>query len=672
MWHFPYFRPASQPTGGRRRRMGSRLRGGEPLEPRRTLDGDASTWADAPYLTMSFAPDGTDIAGQPSVLQKSMQSAVAGADWQQAIRTAVQTWVIHVSGDVSTVPDGGQPFGAPGLIQGDTRFGDIRVGAVPLRGGIYALAVSRGFVAGTWTGDIIFNSRRIPSNIDSIFGIALHEAGHIFGLEDNGDPTSPMRSHGIPSVHTPNANDIAGVQARFGARGPDMHEAEEPNNLLDEATQIEAPDDYAGTYPVILFGDVGAADIDHYRFDSFQDISGPVTFTVRSRDLSLLRPRITILDEWEVELTTVESTRIDGDRISLTLPNVDVGERYYVRVEGAGDDVHNIGGYSLLVTYDDQLQTSPAALDEFSGPAFRFFEPDDLLEIFAEDDDGDVDDLNDDLATNESLSTATVLEPLDGFVENSRYQTQGSLAGGTDIDVYRLRSPDFAAATPRNLTLVYRGLSGSTADPWIEVLDASGTNLTVVPLVRDEGGQTLQVWNVSSSQTLFVRLQDPSAQGAGQSNYQLTALFGTPRESLGRFALGTIQNQPQDHPFVLNKAVLLSPAIVGGTGNTATGTLRVTLIDAAGQTVTSFSTAANRYRSAPAVFLNPGSYFFRVTVEGTLPSAGQPYAYELQTARVTDPLAIRLAETRRKIFKRYRNDSDEFVVPTVNPPGAGV
>ena len=49
--------------------------------------------------------------------------------------------------------DGGQAFGAAGPVQGDTRFGDIRVGGVPMGGDALAATVPPDpFVSGSLAG----------------------------------------------------------------------------------------------------------------------------------------------------------------------------------------------------------------------------------------------------------------------------------------------------------------------------------------------------------------------------------------------------------------------------------------------------------------------------------------------------------------------------------------
>ena len=100
----------------------------ERLEDRAVPATFGVPWADPSRLTLSFAPDGTSVAGQPSALFKTLDAQQPTAVWQQEILQAFQTWAVQANINIGVVTDGGQPFGAPGPTQHDSQFGDIRVG----------------------------------------------------------------------------------------------------------------------------------------------------------------------------------------------------------------------------------------------------------------------------------------------------------------------------------------------------------------------------------------------------------------------------------------------------------------------------------------------------------------------------------------------------------------
>src|SRR5262249_41188618 len=145
--------------------------------------------------TLSFVPDGTTPDGYQSNLFKSMGTMAANRLWQAEVLRAAQTWAAAGNIDIGLVTDAGQTLGVTGLIQGDTRFGDIRVAAEPMGAGAQ-LSIGSAYnpVAGTRSGDIVFNSS-VPWGIgtgNDIYTAALHEIGNALGMTENDDPTSAM------------------------------------------------------------------------------------------------------------------------------------------------------------------------------------------------------------------------------------------------------------------------------------------------------------------------------------------------------------------------------------------------------------------------------------------------------------------------------------------------
>ena len=102
----------------------------ETLEARIVRSVLGLPWLDPTHLTLSFAPDGTSIAGDASDLFQTLDSQFpTPASWQDVIVQAFQTWAAQTNVSVGLTTDSGAPFGVAGLMQGDPRFGDIRIGA---------------------------------------------------------------------------------------------------------------------------------------------------------------------------------------------------------------------------------------------------------------------------------------------------------------------------------------------------------------------------------------------------------------------------------------------------------------------------------------------------------------------------------------------------------------
>ena len=104
----------------------------EPLEGREVPAVFGFAWPSPAHLTISFVPDGTQIAGNASDLSSKLNAEMPSATWQAQILKAFQTWAVHANIDIGVVPDDGSPFGTNGLMQGDPRFGDIRIGGLAM------------------------------------------------------------------------------------------------------------------------------------------------------------------------------------------------------------------------------------------------------------------------------------------------------------------------------------------------------------------------------------------------------------------------------------------------------------------------------------------------------------------------------------------------------------
>ena len=170
----------------------------ERLEDRTAPAVFGQPWPMPTNITLSFAPDGTQIGGQASDLFQTLDSVEPAAAWQQTILQAVQAWTAEANINVGVVTDRGEPFGTPGSFQGDPRFGDIRIGADVMGLDSSALGFSPDpYEAGTWGGDIVLNSAVIANVPTSdLYAIVLHELGHSFGFPDNNDSNSVMSMSG--------------------------------------------------------------------------------------------------------------------------------------------------------------------------------------------------------------------------------------------------------------------------------------------------------------------------------------------------------------------------------------------------------------------------------------------------------------------------------------------
>src|SRR3954447_11258322 len=79
----------------------------ERLEPRTMFDGNGLLLSNDAYLTLSFAADGTSVAGQSNGLFAKFNAIAPQQVWENAILQAFQTWAVETNADVGIIPDGG-------------------------------------------------------------------------------------------------------------------------------------------------------------------------------------------------------------------------------------------------------------------------------------------------------------------------------------------------------------------------------------------------------------------------------------------------------------------------------------------------------------------------------------------------------------------------------------
>ena len=201
------------------------------------MDSSASSaaalpWLDIGQLTYSFVPDGTAFGSETSLLFSKLSASGSSAEWQQAFDQAFHEWMTPLETTATRVEDSGLPFGSRGATQGDNRFGDIRIGAVPLSENVLAEAIPHAIITqGSWAGDILLNANADWGSLDRVMSVALHEIGHVLGLPHASDVNSPMNVASDSGSLAPTPNDIlqlkrlyAGIKVESSdGHGGEMH-----------------------------------------------------------------------------------------------------------------------------------------------------------------------------------------------------------------------------------------------------------------------------------------------------------------------------------------------------------------------------------------------------------------------------------------------------------------
>ena len=337
----------------------------EKLESRMLLYSTlGDMWTYDSRITYSFMPDGTNVGGVSSSLFTTLNPVASTATWEAQFEQAASLWESATNVNLALVPDGGEAVGVNGDQQDDPRFGDIRIGAIPLGSGILAETfLPPPANGGTDAGDILFNSNAawgINSGYD-IMTVAAHEFGHALGLGESAVSSAVMYGtyNGIKQVLA--ADDISGMDSIYGTQLYDQfNDNGSRNDSFLTATNLTSDINTASQIALSGLDNTTPTDSEWYVVTIPSSTTGQMTVSVQTASLSSFAPSLMVYNSSLSLLSKVSSTSEAGVTVSATL-NVTSGQKYYFKVLAAGSGtVGTVGAYGLLVNFGSQSQ-SPIA-----------------------------------------------------------------------------------------------------------------------------------------------------------------------------------------------------------------------------------------------------------------------------------------------------------------------
>ena len=602
-------------------------------------------------ITVSFVPDGTPGLGQVSNLFSAFSSLLSGSAIQAAFLNSLKMWTTHGNLDVGLVPDSGAPLGVAGQVVGDSRFGDIRISALPLAGDVYAVAMGQAeTVSGTWAGDIVFNSNAVFDSPEHFFAVALHEVGHALGLKHTRALDSVM--HRFSRLTALSAGDIESFQGLYGLRRLDGNDLDsnQNNDTRDKATLIKLDSHGVepGTWPGVSFGDIHAtSDVDFFRFDVPDDYSGQVLFQLDSRQLSLVAPTLSLLNEAGDVLQTVTADDFTGDLISLTVTPTVERQRFYVRVDGQANA--SLGRYALVTRLLARDSVDDAVLLRVvREPAFETLDESDLAEFFADptsylfgQEDG----------ADDTFAGAVVLETEGGYDAFARMTYRGSLSAASDLDLYQFQAAEFEAGLTPVLNLSVRSLAAQGMVPKLRVFDAAQQPVAAEVVVNGQGEIALQIPSFVSGANYYLEVASDNLLPFLTGSYELTVSYAMePVKFTTRSAGHVATTAPQYHTIHVAESQLMQFALELAPASAPPDALVwATVFNASGEVVYQGAARPGERRTRTAVYLAPGSY--RVEVQTTASSLNG-LAYELIGVSVGDRQGPTFSDPSSSPFQR--------------------
>lgn len=597
------------------------------LEDRRMLAVFGNVWPNQRDLTVSFPADGVQIGSQQNDINALLDTVAQRGQWQELALRAYQTWAVHADINVGLRNDFNNAFGAPGMLVGDPRFGEFRIGAFPQEG-LIANSIPFQAVAGTYSGDLVLNSNEqftfhdwadnqgpdpatLAEGDRDLFSLLLHETGNTLGLDDNLLDWSIMfRQYTVPKGVLA-AEDIASITALYGQRSDPYEQID--NGTLQVASLIPTPVGLDHQTEVIRSrGSLSAGtDVDYYKIVPIAGTDS-VTVRVRASGVSLLQSRLEVLDSVGQVIDQSSAVSVFENDNELTITGIANLDELYLRVSAVdASDVYAVGDYWIEVDYRSELERAgdlhPGAYD--SGPDTLF---------------ANFDLIDDELGLDDHLASA--IEPVPSETpETKRYEIQSSVSSSADVDYFKITSP---ATIEGRLVVHVAGVGAVRPDVRLSVVDAQGQAVGANARLRGDGTFTVEVAQPEASQDYYVKVSVDPNSTVDAGNYVAIAEFESPHAQMNDLASGDLTGESDKFIRWTAGKTRLYRFDLNAASADADQAVRLTVYDAHTREIKMVAVAHAGVTRSTLAWLQQGEYILRFTAiaVGTAPVTNVSFA----------------------------------------------